>query len=60
MALHIDHVCSGTRNIYEGTQRLRDETGFGNYDGGWFPASGLANRIVPLGGDTDCVARTSL
>jgi hypothetical protein len=48
----IDHICLGVRNIYEGAHRLRTETGFGNYDGGWFPQSGLANRIVPLGDDT--------
>ncbi len=50
--ISIDHICLGVRNIYEGSHRLREETGLGNYDSGWFPASGLANRIVPLGGDT--------
>lgn len=50
--VEIDHICLGVRNIYEGAQRLRDQTGLGNYEGGWFPARGLANRIVPLGDDT--------
>lgn len=47
----IDHICLGVQNVYEGAQRLRDETGLGHYEGGWFPDYGLANRIVPLGGD---------
>lgn len=49
--ISIDHICLGARNIYEASHRLREETGLNNYDSGWFPASGLANRIVPLGGD---------
>ena len=48
----VDHICLGVQNLYEGTFRLREETGFGDYDGGWFPTSSLANRIVPLGNDT--------
>jgi len=50
--IEIDHICVGVKNVYEGAQRLRDETGLGNYEGGWFPDLGLANRIVPLGDDT--------
>jgi Glyoxalase-like domain len=50
--IEIDHICLGVQNVYEGAHRLRDETGLGNYDGGWFPMSGLANRIVPLGDHT--------
>jgi hypothetical protein len=50
--IEIDHICLGVRNVYEGAHRLREETGLGNYDGGWFPMSGLANRIVPLGDHT--------
>jgi Glyoxalase-like domain len=49
--IEIDHICLGVRNIYKAAHRLREETGLGNYDGGWFPEFGLANRIVPLGGD---------
>jgi glyoxalase-like protein len=49
--ISIDHICLGCRNIYEASHRLREETGLGNYDSGWFPMSGLANRIVPLGGN---------
>ncbi|CEJ13439.1 hypothetical protein BN1110_03755 [bacterium YEK0313] len=47
----IDHICLAVQNVYEGSQRLYEETGLGNYEGGWFPGLGLANRIVPLGGD---------
>jgi hypothetical protein len=50
--IQIDHICIGVKNVYEGSQRLRDETGLGNYEGGWFRELGLANRIVPLGDDT--------
>lgn len=50
--IHIDHVCLGVQNVYEGALRLTQETGLGNYEGGWFPRLGLANRIVPSGSDT--------
>ena len=50
--IHIDHVCLGTPNLWGGAQRLRDETGLGFYEGGWFPKLGLANKIFPTGGDT--------
>ncbi|MCR5857510.1 VOC family protein [Mesorhizobium sp. J428] len=50
--IHIDHVCLGTQNVYEGSYRLMQETGLGCYEGGWFPKLGLANRIFPTGGDT--------
>ncbi|MGW4587697.1 VOC family protein [Amycolatopsis thermoflava] len=49
--LTIDHISLGTRNLYEGTERLCRETGLGQYEGGWFPGLGIANRIVPLGPD---------
>src|SRR3954468_12200362 len=49
--VRIDHVCLGTRNIFEAAHRYSTETGLGYYDGGWFPNFGLANRIVPCGGD---------
>jgi hypothetical protein len=49
--IHLDHICLGVRNIYEGAHRLREETGLDSYNGGFFPGSGLANRIVPLPGD---------
>jgi hypothetical protein len=52
MALYfLDHFSLGTRYLYEGCHRLREETGLDNYDGGWFPGTGIANRIVPLPGD---------
>lgn len=50
--VHIDHFCYGTRNLYEGCHRFREESGLDNYDGGWFRGTGIANRIVPLGRDT--------
>src|SRR4051812_37559646 len=50
--IYVDHVCLGTRNLWEGTERLRTETGLGFYEGGWFPKLGLANKIFPTGGDT--------
>lgn len=50
--IHIDHVCLGTRNLWEGAERLKSETGLGFYEGGWFPRLGLANKIFPTGGDT--------
>ncbi|UXN66648.1 VOC family protein (plasmid) [Phyllobacterium sp. A18/5-2] len=50
--IHVDHVCLGTRNVFEGAQRLREETGLGCYEGGWFPRLGLANKIFPTGNDT--------
>ncbi|MDW6065748.1 VOC family protein [Streptomyces sp. FXJ1.4098] len=49
--LTIDHISLGSRNIYAGTEQLCAETGFGQYEGGWFPHLGIANRIVPLGPD---------
>jgi hypothetical protein len=49
--IELDHVSLGVRNLYEGAHRLRDESGLDNYEGGWFPVGGLANRIVPLPGD---------
>jgi hypothetical protein len=49
--IEIDHICLAVRNVYEGSQRLRDETGLGHYEGGWFPKLGLANRIFPIGDD---------
>ncbi|MFF3906428.1 VOC family protein [Streptomyces sp. NPDC001848] len=49
--LSIDHISLGCRSICEGTERLCDETGSGQYEGGCFPHLGIANRIVPLGPD---------
>ena len=48
--IELDHICLGVRNIYEGAQRLREETGLDNYEGGLIPP-GTANRIVPLPND---------
>ena len=50
--VEIDHICLGVQHLFEGAYRLRNETGFGDYEGGWFPQTSLANRIVPLGDDT--------
>jgi hypothetical protein len=50
--IHVDHVCLGVRNVYEGSVRLAAETGLGHYEGGFFKTYGLANRIFPTGSDT--------
>jgi len=50
--IQVDHVCLGVKNFFEGSQRLREETGLGCYEGGWFPKLGLANKIFPTGNDT--------
>jgi len=50
--IHIDHIAIGCADLYEASDRMRKETGLGFYDGGWFPAFGIANKIFPLGGQT--------
>jgi hypothetical protein len=52
MAMHLDHYQMSTRNIYKTAQELREETGLGFYDGGYFPNGGIANKIFPLGAGT--------
>jgi hypothetical protein len=47
--LHVDHICLGASNIYESSARLKDDTGFGYYDGGWFPHAELGTTVFPLG-----------
>jgi hypothetical protein len=47
----LDHISLGTRHLYEGCHRLREEYGLDNYDGGWFKGTGIAARIIPLPGD---------
>jgi hypothetical protein len=49
--VHLDHVNLAVRHLYKSAQRLRDEAGLDNYDGGWHPSGVTANRIVPLGDD---------
>lgn len=44
----LDHFCLGTPNVYWTAKRLRDLTGLGAYDGGWFPRTGVGMRLVPL------------
>jgi len=46
--VHINHVEISVHNLYEAAVRLRDETGFGFYDGGWSEA-GTGSKITPLG-----------
>lgn len=46
--IHLNHIALATRNLYEAAFRLRAETGFGFYDGGFNPV-GLGNKIFPLG-----------
>jgi len=48
--IHIDHISIHCVDLYEASDRLRKETGLGFYDGGWFPSSGGANKIFPIGG----------
>ena len=43
----IDHVCLATRNVYVTASRLRERLGLESYDGGWFPHTGVAMRVVP-------------
>jgi hypothetical protein len=52
MPPRIDHFSLGARNIYEGADRLRTETGLDSYDSGWMPGMGVAHRTVPLGEQT--------
>lgn len=49
--IHFDHVCMAAPNVYESTFRLSNETGIGNYDGGFFPLYGIGHRVVPLAPD---------
>jgi hypothetical protein len=49
MAMHFEHYQLSTRNIYQTAQKLREETGLGFYDGGYFTSGGIANKIFPLG-----------
>ena len=52
MPMHLDHYQLSTRNIYSTAQTLREQTGLGFYDGGYFSTGGIANKIFPLGGGT--------
>ena len=47
--IHVNHVAMASQNLYEAALRLRTETGFGFYDGGWSEA-GTGSKIVPFGG----------
>lgn len=49
--IHFDHVCMAAPNVYESTFRLSQETGIGNYDGGFFPMYGIGHRVLPLAPD---------
>ncbi len=49
--LHLDHYDLFSKNIYEATFQISQETGLGNYDGGWFPRMGIGTKDIPLGGD---------
>jgi hypothetical protein len=51
LMIHFDHVCLVAPNVYESTFRLSQETGLGNYDGGFFPLYGIGHRVVPLAPD---------
>lgn len=47
----LDHIALWTRNHYRHAYELSQESGLGSFDGGFFPVHGLAQKIVPLGGD---------
>src|SRR5580658_9395990 len=47
----LDHFALFAQNFYEATFKISQETGLGNYDGGYFPNYGAAIKIVPLGPD---------
>lgn len=47
----LDHIALWTRNHYRHAYELSRETGLGSFDGGFFPVHGIAQKIVPLGGD---------
>lgn len=49
--LKVDHFLLAARNMFDCTERLREQTGLDSYDGGWFPREGLAQKLVPLGND---------
>jgi hypothetical protein len=49
--LNIDHIAIYAQNHYECTYKMSNETGLGNYDGGFFPTFGLGTKIIPLGPD---------
>jgi hypothetical protein len=48
---HIDHFSISAANIFQASNDLREQTGLGFYDGGYF-AGGNANKIFPLGEQT--------
>jgi hypothetical protein len=50
--IHIDHFSISAQSIFDASTKLREETGLGFYDGGFFAGGGSANRIFPLGGMT--------
>ena len=52
MPQHMDHYQISSRNLYESAHKLREQTGLGFYDGGFFAGNGMANKIFPLGKGT--------
>jgi len=48
---HLDHFAMYSRNYARTTFQISQETGFGAFDGGFFPTYGLGIRIIPLGPD---------
>lgn len=49
MALRIDHVIYGTRDIDAAGARFWQQFGLASYEGGVHPRLGTGNRIVPFG-----------
>jgi Glyoxalase-like domain len=50
--IKVDHVALAVRNLYEGFMDFRRETGLEVIEGGYFPAFGIANKLIPLGRST--------
>jgi hypothetical protein len=49
--LHLDHYDMFSQNFFETAYQIDQETGLGNYDGGFFPTMGFGTKMIPLGGD---------
>jgi len=49
--LQLDHFALFSHNLYRATFNVSQETGLGNYDGGFFPNYGIGIKVVPLGPD---------
>jgi hypothetical protein len=48
--IFLDHIAVWSDNLYRTTMELNRETGIGVADGGWFPALGIGQKVISLGG----------